>query len=290
VKRTEAIASKKSDNERDVLRAMAWVLREEGVKGVLVPFDPEEPEDADRRGTGQFMKLIKISAFINQFQRPILELTDGRKFVLATYEDLENAATVWFDFAAGQEFKIAAKVIGVLKDLPTNHPGITAPTLANGKSQRTIERHLEILYEAGLACRQQITAPGMPWGYWCNEQTRQRVLSKISDTGDDASYSDRFPTETLCRKYMAEKSSDSLKDSIGEFFSNNDIIDKEMYRGIWNEGVLLGGDPGEIYLTTFSSKSCRNSENATDGSENLRQSEMSLLSEMPTDTESENVA
>jgi hypothetical protein len=120
-------------------------------KGVLVPFDPEEPEDADRRGTGQFM----------------------------------NAATVWFDFAAGQEFKIAAKVIGVLKDLPANHPGITAPTLANGKSQRTIERHLEILYEAGLACRQQITAPGMPWGYWCDEQTRQSEMSLLSEMPTD---------------------------------------------------------------------------------------------------------
>ena len=43
------------------------------------------------------MKLIKISAFINQFQRPILELTDGRKFVLAIYDDLMTAATVWFD-------------------------------------------------------------------------------------------------------------------------------------------------------------------------------------------------
>jgi hypothetical protein len=88
---------------------------------------------------------------------------------------------------------------------------------------------------------------------------------------------------------MSEKSSDSLKDSIGEFFSNNDIIDKEMYRGIWNEGVLQGGDPGEIYLPIFSSKSCRDSENAPNDSEDLRQSEMSQLSEMPDDNESESV-
>jgi hypothetical protein len=85
---------------------------------------------------------------------------------------------------------------------------------------------------------------------------------------------------------MAEKSSDSLKDSIGEFFSNNDIIDKEMYKGIWNEGVLQGGNPEEIYLSLFSSKSCRNSENAPNDSENLRRSGMS---QMPTDTEYENV-
>jgi hypothetical protein len=40
--------------------------------------------------------------------------------------------------------------------------------------------------------REQITAPGKPWGYWREEQIRQKVLSKISDAGDDASYSDRF--------------------------------------------------------------------------------------------------
>jgi hypothetical protein len=63
-----------------------------------------------------------------------------------------------------------------------------------------------------------------------------------------------------------------------------------MYKGIWNEGVLQGGNPGEIYLSIFSSKSCRDSENEADDSENLRQSEMSQLSEMPADIESENVA
>jgi len=128
--RAEAIVSKKSDAQRDILRAMALVLREEGVKGVLVPFDPIEPDDADRRGTGHFMKLIKISAFINQYQRPILELSDGRKFVLAVYEDLAIAATVWFDYAAGQELKISPKAIEVLRILPIEYPGKTASILA----------------------------------------------------------------------------------------------------------------------------------------------------------------
>ena len=61
---------------------------------------------------------------------------------------------------------------------------------------------------------------------------RQKVLSKISDAEDIMLDSDIIPTEILCRKYMAEKSSDSLKDSIKEFFSNNDIINKEIYKGI----------------------------------------------------------
>jgi len=256
-KRMEAILSKKNNEQRDILRAMAWILREEGVRDILIPFDAEEPDGTDRRGTGQFMKLIKISAFINQFQRPIMELKDGRKFVLAIYEDLENAATVWFDFSEGQQFKISPKAIDVLKNLPSAQQGKTAPTLAKEmeKSQRTIERYPEDLFEAGLVSRQQITAAGSPWGYWCDEQIRQKVLSKISDTEDSVKDSDIIPTKILCRKYMAEKSSDSLKDSIKEFFSNNDIINKEIYKGIIIEGVLQDGDPEKIYLAPFSPNS-----------------------------------
>ena len=68
------------------------------------------------------------------------------------------------------------------------------------------------------------------------------------------------------------------------------IINKEMYQGIINGGVLLDGNPEEIYLTLFSSKSCRDSENKAIDSEYSRRDEMSLLSEMPDDNDSENVA
>jgi hypothetical protein len=54
---------------------------------------------------------------------------------------------------------------------------------------------------------------------------------------------------------MAGKSSDSLKDSIIEFFSNNDIINKEICKGIISEGLLWDRNPEEIYLNLFSSKS-----------------------------------
>jgi hypothetical protein len=91
----------------------------------------------------------------------------------------------------------------------------------------------------------------MPWGYWCEEQIRQKVLSKISDARDSVKDCDIIPTEILCRKYTAEKSSDSLKDSIEEFFSNNDIINEEICKGIIIEGVLRAGNPEEIYLTLF---------------------------------------
>ena len=84
---------------------------------------------------------------------------------------------------------------------------------------------------------------------------RQKVLSKISDTRDSLKDCDIIPTEILCRKYMAEKSSDLLKDSIEEFFSNNDIINEEMYKGIICGGVLQAGNPGEIYRSLFFQKS-----------------------------------
>jgi len=127
--------------------------------------------------------------------------------VLAVYEDLRNAATVWFDFAEGQQFKISPKAIDIIKVLPSAPVGKTAPALAKemGKSQRTIERYLEDLFEAGLVSRQQITAPGMPWGYWCEEQMRQKVLSKISDTGEVMLDSDIIPTNNLCRKIYGRK-------------------------------------------------------------------------------------
>jgi hypothetical protein len=157
------------------------------------------------------------------------------------------------DFAEGHQFKISPKAIDLIRNLPGGQPGKTAPILAKDmeKSQRTIERYLEDLFEAGLVSRQQITAPGMPWGYWCEEEMRQKVLSKISDTGDGKLDGDIIPTEILCRKYMAEKSSDSLKDSIKEFFSNNDIINKEIYKGIIIGDVLQAENPEEIYLTLF---------------------------------------
>ena len=84
---------------------------------------------------------------------------------------------------------------------------------------------------------------------------RQKVLSKISDAEDNMFDSDIIPTEILCRKYMAEKSSDSLKDSIKEFFSNSDIINEKIYKGIMYGDVMRDGNPGKIYLSLFSPKS-----------------------------------
>lgn len=290
--RIGAILSQRADDQLKTLRAMAGILRDEGLRDVLVPFDAIEPLGADRRGTGQFMRLIKISAFINQFQRPILELTDGRKFVLAIYDDLTTATEVWFDFAEGQEFKISAKALEVLHSIPSTWPGKTAPMLSKdmGKGQRTIERYLEDLYESGIVSRERITAPGMPWGYWCELEMRQKVLSQIPESEDDKQNSVRITTKNLCRKYLEEKSSDSLKDSYISFFSNSDIIKKEMYRGIKAGGDLLEGSAEKIYSFLFSPKSCRYSQKEAIDSEKMATDEMSLFVANPLDSGSENVA
>jgi len=117
-----ALRRPEADTEKAILQQMGRILRDEGIREVVVPFDSPEPSSADRRGTGQFIRLIKISAHENQFQRPILELKDGRRFVVATYADLQNAAEVWFEFEEAQAFKINHKVLKVFKALPTIEP------------------------------------------------------------------------------------------------------------------------------------------------------------------------
>jgi len=64
--RLSAINQNENNKERDILRRAAEILRDEGIRDVLVPFDIEEPEGTDRRSTGQFIRLIKVSAFVNQ--------------------------------------------------------------------------------------------------------------------------------------------------------------------------------------------------------------------------------
>ena len=285
---TNALLSQKNDSRQKTLQEMARILRDEGIRDVVIPFDVKEPQGADRRGTGQFMRLIKVSAFINQFLRPIIELQDGRKFVLAIYADFETAAKVWFDFAEGQEYKISAKVLEVLKFLPETWPGKSAPTVAKemGKSQRTTERYLEDLYESGIASREKITAPGMPYGYWVEPATTSRVLAQIPEDVGTKTNSVIITTEEKCREYMAKNSSDSLKDSYINFFSNNDIDIKKMYKGgkVSLKKESVDGLSSWVYSYTplFSPNSCRDSENKSKHSETITTNGLSqILTQLP---------
>lgn len=289
-----SIVSQKTDNKRRILQQMVRILRDEGTRNVAIPFDVKEPDSADRRGTGQFMRLIKVLAFINQFQRPIIEMQDGREAVLATYADFLTASKIWFDFAEGQEFKISPKAMDVLKALPDTWPGKSAPTISKTlrKGQRSIERYLEDLYEAGIASREKITAPGMPWGYWIEPEMRQKAMSQISEAEEPEENSVIIATTKNCRKYVAKNSPDSLKDSYIRFFSNSDIDIKKMYKGGKELTPPIEGTGGWIFLYTplFSGKPCRNSEKGPDDSEIITTTGLSLLPETPPDIDSDFVA
>jgi hypothetical protein len=249
--RTGSLLARNEDNEQAVLREAAKILRDEGIKSVVVPFDAEEPQGADRRGTGQFVRLIKISAFINQYQRPILEMADGTRHILATCGDLEiNAAQVSFDFDTAQEFKIPAKAVRLIKRMPTSDPleyGLegTVSEMASKKGlredvggEKTIARWLEYLYNAGLANRKQVKAPGNPWGYWIDPDLRQRIVSQIPITVKGKVDLGHFVDKKNGPKYMAKYSSDSLLGSIYSFFTNKDIINRENIKSCPSEIIF----------------------------------------------------
>lgn len=225
-----ALFRSETDEQLYVLREMARILRDEGIDQVIVPFDVNEPDGADRRGTGQFMRLIKVSAFINQFQRPILKFNNDSKYVLATYDDLENAAQIWFSFGLSQQFKINDKALTILGWLLPSEGGALEATHLQRITkfgQRTLNRCLIDLYEAGLIHRKAIKAPGNPYVYWTSEEISQKMMSEIPASGEGQTHLGQIKTNSSCLKYMAENSSDSKISSIYELFFNSDKIDRK---------------------------------------------------------------
>lgn len=304
------LLSESEDKERDVLREMSRILRDEGTSSIVVPFDAREPESADRRGTGQFVRLIKISAFINQYQRPILEMKDGSKHILAIYDDLKNALEIWFSFDVEQRFKVTHRAGLLLRALPTQEPvekiefdggsfsiddtRATVSRIATDsdvkaaiRSQKTVSRYLEDLYDNGLVYRKQISLPGSPFAYWTDEEIRQKAMSKIPLAGGKQIELGQIETKSACPKYMAKYSSDSLENSIKEFFNNLDKKSKENMKAITNaEGTVLGNG-NEIlstYLTLFQNHVLNITKESED-SDSLGQGSCPKSGEMPTDTD-----
>lgn len=254
-----ALFSSHNTDRKRVLQATALLLRDTGIKDVLIPFVVQEPDGADRRGTGQFMRLIKISAFINQFRRPIYESEDGRKFVLAIPKDLETAATIWFDFAEGQRFKVSRKALVVLAAIPgeacIDH--ITSPALARdlGMGQRTVERYLKDLFEAGVLSREKLNMPGSPWGWWCESYIRQSIVSQIPQAVEGEAVLTTDIDKKFCLEYGAKYLSDYQLNLYNDIFSINDskvrinVLDKNNV----DEGMSLK-DFYLSYIYTFSQK------------------------------------
>jgi len=289
-----ALLRPETDTQKAVLQQMGRILRDEGIRDVLVPFDAPEPSSADRRGTGQFVRLIKISAHENQFQRPILEMTDGRRFVIATYADLQNAVELWFEFEEAQAFKINHKVLKVFKSLPTTEPDhynfVSSSPSKNriakdtGISPKSVGRYLSDLYDAGLIYRKKAGAPGNPHVFWTTDQLRQKVMSQISATGDGEGELGQIETKNGCPKYLGKNCPDSLKDSSKAFFTNQDIIKKENVKGV--SGISAGGAWAvsgrkiNSSLDFLADRVLNAPFEATD-SEYLRQGVLSQMSEIP---------
>jgi hypothetical protein len=241
-RRVGTLIKTNEDSEKLVLQEMARITRDEGIRSIVVPFDVIEPDSADRRGTGQFISLIEISAFINQFQRPVLEMKDGSKHILATFDDFRAAAELWFSFHEAQKFKIPAKAILLLKEVPTEEGSCKKCSEIAGRSdvrdgigpQTTVEHYMETLYDRGLVYREKISAPGSPWGYWTNKQIQEKVKdfgkrgkSERSDAGDLKMDLGIIQKDSILAKYIAENSSDCLKSSIYEFFTNQDLVKRD---------------------------------------------------------------
>ena len=289
-----ALMRPEADTEKAVLQQMGRIIRDEGIREVVVPFDSPEPSSADRRGTGQFIRLIKISAHENQFQRPVLELKDGRRFVVATYADLQNAAEVWFEFEEAQAFKINHKVLQVFKALPTIEPDYynftgSSPSKNRiakdtGISPKSVERYLSDLYDAELIYRKKASAPGNPYVFWTTDKMRQKVMSQISDTGDDKGDLGQIETKNGCLKYLGKNCPDSLKDSSKAFFNNQDILKKENVKGIYYSSTggrwSVSGKKIISSLDFLANRVLNVPLEATD-SEYLGQSVLSQMSEKP---------
>ncbi|MCP1393357.1 MAG: hypothetical protein J5I35_11495 [Methanothrix harundinacea] len=289
-----ALRRPEADTQKAVLQQMGRILRDEGIRDVVVPFDADEPSSADRRGTGQFVRLIKISAHENQFQRPILEMTDGRRFVIATYADLQNAAELWFEFEEAQAFKINHKVLKVFKALPTTEPDHynftdSSPSKNRiakdtGISPKSVGRYLSDLYDAGLIYRKKAGAPGNPHVFWTTDQLRQKVMSQISATGDGEGELGQIETKNGCPKYLGKNCPDSLKNSFKAFFTNQDIIKKENVKGV--SGISARGawsvSGGDILSSLdFLANRVLNAPSKATDSDYLRHCVLSQMSEIP---------
>lgn len=217
------------DEEKLILQEASRILRDEGIKDILIPFDAEEPEGSENRATAQFSRLIVISAFIHQYRRPILHIGD-RKFVLATYADLENALDIWFGLGVAHRLKISPSGIMLLKELPivAPNPGdgsssknvMTSQRLhtLTGMAERTVTAHLEDLYEAGLVNRCRIKAQGSPFAYWTDPELSKIVNAEKSTSKGIEDHLSNIQQKAGLPKYEAKYKPDCLKTSISSFF------------------------------------------------------------------------
>lgn len=260
--------------EKLVLQQASRILRDCGLRGIVVPFDASEPKGSGRRATAQFVRLIIISAFIHQYQRPVLHIDNGI-FVLATYDDLVNALDILEGLGASDQLKIAPKGIELLKLLPVKAPDsddgpkskdvMTSLKLheLTGIPERTITDQLCDLYEVGAASRQKLKAQGSPYAYWTDPEISKKVNGGDSADTLAAKLSNGAQREPGSLKYGSEYSPESLKASISSFFervrdmgvniilnlgqcsnANAGVSPEEHYLKAWATGLKIEAEHG----------------------------------------------
>jgi hypothetical protein len=265
-----SISKSQNDTKRYVLQAMVKVLLKDGTPRVLIPFRAEEPSVLNRRATAQFQRLIAASAYIYQFQRPILYVIGDdatpERFVLATSKDLEVAASVIFAFGDVHKFKVNPKAVSIMKVLPSEEPNpdldggfMTVPKIHDATCipQSTVKVYMEDLYEAGLVNKIQIKAPGSPFAWWIDPAIANGLakqdISEISNASGSSEHFASFSQDPELAKYMAKNSSDCLKSSISSFFHELAIInkDKRMDMIVNDKDAYNWDDILPAYLSNF---------------------------------------
>ena len=255
--------SSKNDQDKLALQQASRILRDEGINEIIVPFDVEEPKGSGRRATAQFARLILVSAFIYQFQRPILHVGD-RRFVLAIHEDLMNTLGILSGLGIGNTLKIAPKGVELLRLLPTQAPNMedsikSANVMTSHKlhelttiPERTVTDHLADLYEAGVVSRQKMKAPGSPFVYWTDPEISKLVNTNTSEDVSAKELLGRFQQESGSPKYDPIYSFDSVKGSISSFFE--ELSEEEEDISV-NLGLIsndeLNVSPEEHYLKAW---------------------------------------
>lgn len=278
--------SEDTSEERAIIEAERY-LRDKGILRIGIPFDAPEPDNVGRRDTGKFVKVIKTSAFMHQFKRPILYIGDD-KVVLAIQEDISNALNLYQRLGLGHELRVTPNgltILKVLSDKEDEARGSSDIRKLTDLKDRTIQDNLRDLFDADLVYRKQIVAPGNPFVYWISADLREKLSVKITVSLDDLIELRGNTRKIDLRKYGAKYSSDSLNSSIYSFFDelsnkNIEIIRMEYFGRVENglENII------PMYLEIFAAQI----KNEPKDSDESREWQSAQFAEIPDDSGIEN--
>jgi len=177
------------EEEAELIRvAVAWLSDPGAYDGVMIPFDHliEFPTNNSsfRRDRHKFERVIEASAFLHQYQRPILilyneETQDVRKYIIATFADLYIA---WRLTAPSLKPTLAGlhptalKVFEAVRRLVERGVEVTSKTVADeaGLSEPTARKYLNILYSRGFLSRDESSKP---YKYHLREELENTLVS-----------------------------------------------------------------------------------------------------------------